>query len=209
MAGTTARWQIPYPTGTDRVMDGDNAMQAIAERIDVLLPPPGSLVPYAGSTAPSGWLLAQGQEVSRTTYAALWSAIGPAYGAGDGSTTFNLPDLRSRVPVGAGQGAGLRDRARGAAGGQEDNQLPTHTHGGNTGGQSTDHAHAMDTNHLTADYASGTGKDPERYVGDGTGRATHGVSVDHTHAFTTGAAGSSPADTNMAPYLVINWLVKT
>ena len=60
----------------------------------------GMLMPYAGLTAPSGWLLTYGQEVSRTTYADLYTAIGTTYGVGDGSTTFNLPDLRGRVVAG-------------------------------------------------------------------------------------------------------------
>jgi microcystin-dependent protein len=62
--------------------------------------PAGALVPYAGSTAPAGWLLCYGQAVSRTTYAALFSALGTTYGAGDGSTTFNLPDLEGRTVFG-------------------------------------------------------------------------------------------------------------
>ena len=60
----------------------------------------GMLVPYAGGSAPSGWLLCYGQAISRTTYAALFSAIGTVYGSGDGSTTFNVPDLRGRVIAG-------------------------------------------------------------------------------------------------------------
>lgn len=62
--------------------------------------PAGVMVPYAGTAAPSGWLVCAGQAVSRTTYAALFAAIGVIYGAGDGSTTFNLPDLRGRVVAG-------------------------------------------------------------------------------------------------------------
>lgn len=62
--------------------------------------PSGVVLPYAGAAAPSGWMLCYGQAVSRTTYAALFTAIGTAYGVGDGSTTFNLPDLRGRVPGG-------------------------------------------------------------------------------------------------------------
>lgn len=58
----------------------------------------------------TGWLLADGSEVSRTTYAALFAEIGTRYGAGDGSTTFKLPDLRGRSPLGAGQGSGLTNR---------------------------------------------------------------------------------------------------
>lgn len=61
---------------------------------------PGTVKNFAGSTAPNGWLLAYGQAVSRTTYAALFAAIGTTYGTGDGSTTFNLPDVRGRTEFG-------------------------------------------------------------------------------------------------------------
>lgn len=64
--------------------------------------PPGAVIAFAGKTAPEGWLLCDGRTVSRTTYAALFTAIGTIYGAGNGSTTFTLPDLRNRVPAGAG-----------------------------------------------------------------------------------------------------------
>lgn len=62
--------------------------------------PSGMLAPFAGTSAPSGWFLCYGQTVSRTTYAALFTAIGTTYGTGDGSTTFNLPDLRGRTIAG-------------------------------------------------------------------------------------------------------------
>ena len=62
--------------------------------------PPGTLLPYAGGSVPSGYLLSFGQAVSRTTYAAIFSAIGTAWGVGDGSTTFNLPDGRGRAMSG-------------------------------------------------------------------------------------------------------------
>jgi len=68
--------------------------------------PAGLLSPYAGGTAPTGWLLCYGQAVSRATYSNLFTAIGTQYGVGDGSTTFNLPDMRDRVPVGKGDMGG-------------------------------------------------------------------------------------------------------
>jgi microcystin-dependent protein len=61
--------------------------------------PAGSLVPFGGASAPTGWLLCDGSAVARSVYAQLFTAIGTLYGAGDGSTTFNVPDLRGRVPV--------------------------------------------------------------------------------------------------------------
>lgn len=63
----------------------------------------GMIWMYAGSAAPTGWLLCDGSAVSRATYADLFALISTTYGAGDGSTTFNIPDLRSSVPLGAGQ----------------------------------------------------------------------------------------------------------
>lgn len=80
--------------------------------------PAGVVLPFAGSTAPAGWLLCYGQAVDRTTYAALYAAIGTAYGAGDGSTTFNLPDMRGRVPAGKdNMGGTAASRLTTAAGG--------------------------------------------------------------------------------------------
>jgi microcystin-dependent protein len=66
--------------------------------------PPGSMVDYAAASPPSGWLSCDGAAVSRTTYAALFAVIATTWGAGDGSTTFNVPDFRGRAAVGAGTG---------------------------------------------------------------------------------------------------------
>lgn len=62
---------------------------------------PGVITPYAGATVPTGWLLCDGAAVSRAGFPGLFAAIGTAYGAGDGSTTFNVPNLKGKVPVGA------------------------------------------------------------------------------------------------------------
>ena len=62
--------------------------------------PIGTQVAFGGSIAPINWLICDGSEVSRTTYADLFSVIGTSYGEGDGSTTFNLPDKRSRTSIG-------------------------------------------------------------------------------------------------------------
>lgn len=71
------------------------------------LVPTGTVLAFAGSSAPSGFLLCDGRDVSRTTYATLFSVIGTTYGSGDGSTTFNLPDMRGRVAVGVDSDANL------------------------------------------------------------------------------------------------------
>lgn len=72
--------------------------------------PPGVTLPYGGAAAPSGYLICDGSAVSRTTYANLFTILSTTYGGGDGSTTFNLPDLRQRFPLGkatSGTGATL------------------------------------------------------------------------------------------------------
>lgn len=95
--------------------------------------PSGSVQMFAGSSAPTNWLMCDGSAVSRTTYARLFAVVGTTYGVGDGSTTFNLPDMRSRMPIGAGTGAGLSTRTLGSTGGSQTitiaaSNLPTHTH---------------------------------------------------------------------------------
>lgn len=71
--------------------------------------PTGTITSFGGSSAPTGWLLCDGSAVSRTVYAALFAIIGTAYGVGDGSTTFGLPDLRGRVAVGFAASGGHSD----------------------------------------------------------------------------------------------------
>lgn len=102
--------------------------------------PVGALTAFAGSVNPSGWMSCDGQAVSRTTYDALFTAIGTTYGAGDGVTTFNLPDLRGAFPM---HKSG--SHALGSEGGSEtvtlvEANLPVHDH------QMT-HYHSMDHNH--------------------------------------------------------------
>src|SRR5215469_16888224 len=98
MAGTTPNFSLPYPQEADNA-DVPKDIKALADRLEALFTagigtPTGSFIPFAGATAPSGWLMCDGSAVSRTTYSALYAVIGTAYGAGDGSTTFNLPDMQ-------------------------------------------------------------------------------------------------------------------
>lgn len=93
----------------------DGILGYVSENIDFPEPgdkiPAGIISPYASETAPAGWLLCDGSSVSRTTYAALFAVIGTTYGAGNGSTTFALPDLRGRVAAGANASNTLASRA--------------------------------------------------------------------------------------------------
>lgn len=93
----------------------------------------GRIALYAGSNLHTGWFRCDGSAVSRTTYSTLFAVIGTIYGSGDGSTTFNLPDFRGRVPVGEGSGAGLTTRALGSKAGEENHiltvsELAPHSH---------------------------------------------------------------------------------
>lgn len=107
--------------------------------------PVGGMMDYGGATAPTGWLLCDGSAVSRTAYAALFTAIGTSYGAGNGTTTFNIPDRRGRGSVGkdnmggsaAGRvttaGSGIDGAVVGASGGAQNKtlgltEMPTHSH---------------------------------------------------------------------------------
>jgi microcystin-dependent protein len=92
----------------------------------------GSIVLFAGNFAPRGWAFCQGQLLSISTNTALFSILGTTYG-GNGQTTFALPDLRGRVPVGQGQGPGLTPVTLGEQVGSEkvtltQSQMPAHTH---------------------------------------------------------------------------------
>jgi microcystin-dependent protein len=81
------------------------------QEVAVYSSPTGMLAPFLTTNVGDGWLLCDGREVSRTTYAALYNAIGTRYGAGDEATTFELPDLRGRSVLGAGAGTGLTTRS--------------------------------------------------------------------------------------------------
>jgi len=89
------------------LINGQLDEQNIATSLAQKLVPVGSVMPFAGATAPTGWLLCDGSAVSRTTYAQLFQVIGTTYGAGDGATTFNLPDMRGRVPVARGTNSAI------------------------------------------------------------------------------------------------------
>lgn len=112
--------------------------------------PPGLISPFAGATAPAGYLLCDGTSLAAATYPALFAVIGYTYG-GSGAN-FTLPDLRSRFPIGVGTGTGLTARTLGGAVGAEKTALvatdvPAHGHGNTfaTSPETTDHTHGVGT----------------------------------------------------------------
>lgn len=94
--------------------------------------PTGTVQAYAGSVAPTGWVICDGSAISRSTYAKLFALVGTTYGVGDGSTTFNVPDLRERTAVGYKSGSaefGTLGRTYGAKTHTLSiNEIPSHSH---------------------------------------------------------------------------------
>lgn len=160
---------------------------------------PGDLKITARATLDAGWLNCDGAAVSRTTYARLFDAIGTAYGAGDGSTTFNVPDHRGRAPIGVGTGTGLTARTRGATVGTETetlsiSQIPSHDHGGATGG-----FWAVNTGVLAQGYAN-TVYANAPYWGSQAAAIVNA---------TISAQGGGGSHNNMQPSLASNIWIKT
>ena len=112
--------------GTDAALSAEQG-KVLAGLIASAIPS-GAVLYFAGQTAPSGWLKANGAAVSRSTYAALFAAIGTTYGTGDGRSTFNLPDLRGEFVRGWDDGRGV-DNGR-ALGSAQADEFKAHTHGG-------------------------------------------------------------------------------
>ncbi len=161
--------------------------------------PTGGIIAYGGTSAPTGYLICNGALVSRTTYAALFTAIGIAYGAGDASTTFGLPDLRQRFPLGtatSGTGSTL-----GGTGGAID-----HTHTGPS------HTHTTvvprDGWGSALNLPSVTGR---MNVGDAAGVAEFQSSYQSTadQTITSSAAGTGATGAENPPFQAVNWIVKT
>lgn len=96
-----------------KVADGSIDLAKLAAAVQQSLTPTGTILPYAGDTAPAGWLLCNGATISRSTYSALWSVVNTRFGSGDNSTTFHVPDFRGRFLRGRDGSAG-RDPDRGS-----------------------------------------------------------------------------------------------
>lgn len=198
--------------------------------------PAGIIEPFAGTVIPASYLLCDGSAVSRTTYATLFDVIGTTFGAGDGSSTFNLPDLSGRVPLGVSQAHAL-----GSTGGSEtvtltESELPSHVHevpqhghedtiGANTPAFS--HTITQPVFKYTASGSSNalSGNNIRPYTSTTTSTATRSTNVavaahadsDCTMsgaitdkaAFDSGTIGGGLAHNNMQPYLPVNFVICT
>lgn len=190
--------------------------------------PVGTIIPFAGASSPSGFLLCDGTSVSSSNYLALHSVISNTYGGsaytGAAGLSFNLPDYRGRVLIGAGTGTGLTARTLGGTVGTETHTLasgniPQMTSGSMSANASHTHDMRMraDNSIVSGNYVlalSGTATTFNNTstggtngggagVGDGKSVATN---TDHTH--TVGTA-SPTAISNLQPSIGINYLIKT
>lgn len=146
--------------------------------------PPGQITMFAAATVPSGWLLCNGAAVSRTTYKDLFDTIGTTYGVGDNSTTFNVPNLKGRVPVGL-DSAQTEFNTMAKLGGAKTHtlttaEMPAHTH-----------TTKIRTNVL---------------YGPGAGSSNYGVDASGTDP--TSSTGGGGAHNNLQPYIVMNYIIK-
>ena len=197
------------PTAPNQANTDNSTRLATTAFVRSIVPPGLGPLPWPTAVPPSGWLLCDGSAVSRTTYAALYAVISTMYGVGDGSTTFNLPDCRGRIPV--GQKATGAFTTLGGVGGEEshvlitaempghvhtgttDSENATHTHSGNTGGRSAAHTHAGTTDmggpsgatilsYSTLDVTTGGASARVNSITEG--------GTTHAHTFTTGTESS-------------------
>ena len=153
---------------------------------------------WATSTAPTGWLIADGSAISRSTYSDLFAVLSTSYGVGDGSTTFNLPNLKGRVPVGR-DSSQVEFDTLGETGGSKTSalvvaNLPAHTH--------------------TTTLTNGTLVVRQEGGGDAklTANSTYGPYNTYTIGATTdgGGNGTATGDTfsNLAPYIALNYIIR-
>ena len=194
----------------------------------------GSIYMYAGSTAPSGFLICDGSAVSRTIYADLYSEIGTTYGSGDGSSTFNLPDLTGRVIVGVSSSHSLGDTGGEEAHTLMTSEIPSHSHsiqahghGNNITATTPKLVHSITQPAFTynAPNASTASKTSASTTRAGTSSATatrstnlaisnHAAGtctktggVTDCAAFDTETTGSDVGHSNMQPYLTITHII--
>lgn len=176
---------------------------------------PGTIIAWTGAVdkIPAGYLLAEGQAISRSTYSALFQKIGTIHGSGDNTSTFNLPNMKGRTFV--SQNTTGVFTTLGKVGGSESYslslaQMPEHNHTGTTSSAGA-HTHAGRIKKTDGHYV-GTSATEVRRIGDNSADTYDGTitrsSGAHTHTMTTSTQGSGATVWNIQPYLVGKYLIK-
>ena len=173
--------------------------------------PSGSLTAFAGATAPTGWLICDGDQYPQASYASLYAIIGNTYNTG-GETAgyFRVPNIKGRVIV--GRDASDSDfNVLGETGGAKthtltESEMPSHDHTGSISGGS--HEHPMSTG---AALTLGAGNSLFANSGNPpvTSAGNTGTSTSHSHTLNINNAGSGNAHNNLQPYIALNWIIKT
>lgn len=165
--------------------------------------PVGSIMPWAGTDPPAGYLMCDGSAVSRTTYADLFTIIGTTYGAGDGSTTFNVPDLRGRVTVGKTSGGGFDNLA-------ETGGTLTHRHyGTGLGGDLRAAIGAINNTATSIGYTGTSAGDPAGSATPAPMYAITGGGLGYTNwNHWTTVYGYTSSTSTLQPYQVVNYIIK-
>lgn len=210
--------------------DGAGGTTGASPGIDYIAAAPGMGLDYFGGAVPSGWLLCDGSAVSRVTYSALFAAIGTTWGAGDGLTTFNLPDMRRRTSIGSG-GTAISGPANtlGSVGGEEKHtltvaELAAHNHTINISESPHTHGNTLtDPKHQHNVFGSGGGGGASGLQGNSGGGVLGGTLTDvqptnisiNNAAQSTGItassvnAGSGTPHNVMQPSAVVTKIIKT
>lgn len=167
--------------------------------------PAGTIVQWPTATAPSNWVICDGSALSRTTYASLFAAIGTTYGVGDGSTTFNVPNLKGRVAVGL-DGSQTEFDTLGETGGAKTHTLTT--------SEMPVHSHSPLYGYGSNRLDLGEGPNRNDIYGDpGPAQllSNPGITTGNRYYadINTGSAGSGGAHNNLQPYIVLNYIIKT
>lgn len=165
----------------------------------------GEIKMWPLATAPTGYLICNGAAVSRSTYASLFAVIGTTFGAGDGSSTFNLPDFRDRMPIGAGS-----TYSANTAGGSADANVISHTHSASTSISDPGHSHTSTWYNVNDFNQGGYNAGAEAYPDDVQG--TFNVNTDSkttgiTASTTVSSTGSSGTNANLPPYRGIYFII--
>jgi microcystin-dependent protein len=183
---------------TAKLAAGAATLAKIGSDVTPFLVPSGAILDFAGSSAPSGWLMCYGQTVSRSTYADLFTAISTTYNVGgEAGTDFRLPDFRGRVAVGKDDmGGSAASRMTTAGSGVDGATL------GASGGEQT---HTLITSELPAHTHDVVGY---QVVGGG-GLPQSSASATNSATTATGTAGSNGAHNNTQPSIIINKIIKT